>query len=125
MRRVSQHVAALSQSIHDKRQVKLLEVANAAMHELDASALSSFGEIKSLDQQSAIAAGDSFNRCAQAAGAAADHQHIPWLRLPAQLPQNLRSHGHTCNSLLASQPSQNEQKMGRSNLSYRKNLDLT
>ena len=101
MRRVPQHVAALAQSVHHKRQVKLLEVAHAAMHKLGAAARCSLGKIESFDQQSAIAARGCFNRCAKAAGPAADYQHIPRFCLSAELPQNFRSHGLTCNFLLA------------------------
>ena len=38
VRRISQHVAALSQGIRDQRQIELLEIANAAVDELCASA---------------------------------------------------------------------------------------
>ena len=94
MRRVSQHVAALAQSVENQRQVHLLEIANPAMHELGAAAGGSLGEVGALDQQRAVAAGGGFNRGAQAGGSAADHRHVPGFRFRAEETQNIFSRFH-------------------------------
>src|ERR1039458_9564929 len=68
MRRVAQHVAALAQGVEDQRQVHLLEIAHAAMHELGAAAGGFFGEVGTLYKQRAVAASGGFHRCTQASG---------------------------------------------------------
>src|ERR1039458_4522640 len=99
MRRVAQHVAALAQGVEDQRQVHLLEIAHAAMHELGAAAGGFFGEVGTLYKQRAVAASGGFHRCTQASGPAADDQHVPRLRCSAQLVENFLPCDHASHFL--------------------------
>jgi hypothetical protein len=56
MGRVAVEQAALAQRLGDEREVELLEIAHAAVHELGASARRSLREVMRLEQQRAVAA---------------------------------------------------------------------
>ena len=92
--RVAQHVAAFAQSIENQREVHLLEVAHAAVHQFGAAAGGLLGEVGALHQQSAIAARCGLNGGAEAGGPTADHQYVPGRRIAAEFLQNFIAFGH-------------------------------
>src|SRR5580658_8942713 len=98
MRCVAQHVTALAQRVEDKREVHLLEIADATMHKLGTAARGFLGEIAALDEKGAVAARGGFDCGAQAGGATAEHQYIPRLGLAAQIVEDLFSRRHASSS---------------------------
>ena len=84
VRSVLQQQAALLQRFHHQREVALLQVAHAAVHQLGAAAGSAFAEIALLQQQDVVAAAGGIDRDARAGGAAAHDDHVPRAGVRAQ-----------------------------------------
>ncbi len=82
VRRVLPQQAALLQRFHHQRHIALLQIANAAMHQLGGAAGGALAEIFALDKQCFVAARGCVHRNAGTGRATADHQHIPGLRAP-------------------------------------------
>ena len=74
MRRELDHELALEQRLAHESEVELLQVAQAAVHELGGAAARSGGEVGLLDQADAVAAGGRVEGDARARDAAA-HDH--------------------------------------------------
>ena len=77
MRRVLSKQSALLERFHDQRDVALLEIAHAAVHELGAAARRALAEVVLLEQQDVVAAAGRVDGDADAGGAAADDDHVP------------------------------------------------
>jgi len=84
VRRVAQQQATLVQRLAHESDVALLQVAEAAVDELRASAGSPLGEIALLHQRCLQPARRCVHRHAQAGRAAADDEHVPERRLLQQ-----------------------------------------
>ena len=79
MRRVAVEQPALAQRLGDEREVELLQIAHAAVHELGAAARGALGEVVRLEQQGPIAAARGVDGNAEPRGAAADHDDVEGL----------------------------------------------
>ena len=79
MRRVAVEQPALAQRLGDEREVELLQIAHAAVHELGAAARRALREVVRLEQQGPIAAARRVDGHAEPRGAAADHDDVEGL----------------------------------------------
>ena len=79
MGRVLPQEPPLLERLHHQRDVALLEVAHAAVHELGGAARRALAEIALLEQQHVVAARGRVDGHAHAGGAAADDHHVPGL----------------------------------------------
>ena len=77
VRRVLAQDAALLQRLHDERDVALLEIAHAAVHQLRAAARGALAEVALLEQQHGVAARRGVDGDARAGRAAADDDEVP------------------------------------------------
>jgi hypothetical protein len=79
MRRVFAQQAAFSQRFKYKRDIALLQVAHAAMNQLDAAAGRALGEVRLLHHERAVAARRRINAYAQPGCPSADDEKVPRL----------------------------------------------
>ena len=79
MRRVLAKQAAFLERLHHERDGALLEVADAAVHELRRTAGRALSEVVLLDEQHLVAARGRVDGDAHAHRAAADDDHVPGL----------------------------------------------
>src|SRR6185437_4373197 len=78
VRSVSQHRAALTQGVHDERQVELFQITHAAMHQLCAAAGCALCEVCPLQEHRFEVSGSGLNGSAKARGSASDYDNIPY-----------------------------------------------
>ena len=94
MRRVLAQQSALFQRLHDQREVALLQVAHAAVHQLGAAAGSAFPEVALFQQKNVIAAAGGVDGHAHSGGSATHYNQVPGARVRAETAIHLRScHG--------------------------------
>ncbi len=89
VRRVLAKQAALFESGHDQRYVALLQVTDAAMHELGGAAAGAFAEVVRLYQDDVKASRRGVYGNAHAGGASANDSNVPRLLLFAQIANHV------------------------------------
>src|SRR5580698_2904548 len=77
MRRILTQNAAFFERFHDERDVALLEITHAAVHELPTTTGCALAEVFRFKQQHIKAACGRVDYHTHASGAAADHKHVP------------------------------------------------